>query len=394
MKEMKNIALDVPQDRHYGRQVCRGVHRYARPHRPWLFINLQSRDEDKTKWLRHADTIGLISMQHPQTYTATARRYGLSAVGVGVWAPGGEFAGLPYVDVDPKATGEMAAEYFIGRGFRNFAMITSDKSFHPAHRGEAFVEALRRRKLACDVFDHKKKYPNCDEPLPAVVNTGDRARACRWLASLPKPLAVFCTDDAMGLMVCGACRRIDIHVPEEVAVLACDNDDLLCGMAYPHLSSIAVPAEQIGFEAAKLLDKLLHKSKAPKHPILLPPVGVVTRQSTDVMACDDLYVVEALRFIRENAHRGIRVENVMSEVHLSRRPLERRFKKAIGRNPFEEIRRIQVEKARMLLAQTDMTLETIAPECGFGGVTLMIPAFRKATGMTPGAYRRQFRTRR
>lgn len=389
MEDAKIILLDIPWDYLYGRQVCWGIYRYARPQLPWTFAGRRHRE-----WLRHPGTVGIISMRQPKNYLADARRYGLSAVGVGVWSPGREFSGLPYVDVDPKAVGKLAANYFIERGFRNFAMINSCKvgffrDFLSMYRGEAFVAALRRRKFSCDVFDDRKKYPPCGKPVPIITGVAERAR--RWLVSLPKPLAVFAIDDSVGTWVCGTCWQTGLRVPEEVAVLGVNDDEMLCHISPPHLSSIQLPGEQVGFEAAKLLDAMLGGQRAPKRPTLLPPMGVVTRQSTDVMAIEDHYVTQAVQFIRENALKGIRVESVTSAVHMSRRVLERRFRKILGRSPFSEIRRVQIEHIKTLLARTNNTLEAIAPECGFDSVTRMNAAFRKALGVSPGAYRKQFR---
>ncbi len=385
MENEKAILMDFSWDSHYGRQVQYGVKRYAQPHRLWMLLYAWSH-HNRSMW-RDARAAGMISIRRPRDYMASARRYGLAAVGVGVWLPSQEFSHLPYVDVDPKAVGEMAAEYFINLGFRNFGLITSNRISYPQYRGEAFVEALQRRKLTCDVFKNRKKYPSYGEPLPG------HEQILRWLATLPKPLAVFCINDAIGFWLCAVCWRAGIRVPEEVAVLGADDDYLLCSMAHPHLSSIQIPAEQVGFEAAKLLDAMLSGQKPPKRPVLLQPMGVITRQSTNVMAIEDGYVTRAVRFIRENAHRGIRVENVTNEVSMSRRMLERRFKKILGRSPFSEIRRVQIEHIKMLLAQTDKTLEAMAPECGFDSVTRMNAAFRKAIGISPGAYRKQFRSR-
>ena len=318
---------------------------------------------------------------------AAARRYGLAVVGIGAWAPTREFAGLPYVDVDPKAMGEMAADYFVNRGFRNFGMVNSVGPFHAPYRGEAFIAALRRRKLACDVFDRKKQYPPCGEPI------GASEEIHRWLAGLPKPLAVFCTDDSESFWVCAVCQRSGINVPEEVAILGADDDEMFCTTSHPRLSSIQVPTEQVGYEAAKLLDAMLSGRKIPKRPILLPPIRVETRQSTDIMAIDDHRVADAVQYIRRNACEGIRVGDVAEKVALPRRMLERRFHKAIDRSPFAEIRRVQIENVKALLAQTDETLEAIAPECGFDSIKRLGPAFKKAVGMTLGAYRTQFRSR-
>ena len=391
MENAKIILMDFPWDCQFGRQVQKGICRFAWPNLPWILMRVLS-SYDHKKWaMQIHETVGMITMRQPEEYTPVARRYGLAVVGVGAWSPKRGFSGLPYADVDPRALGKMAAEYFLDRGFRNFGMFDADRTDHSRYRGVAFVAALRRRKFACDVFDNKKEYPQDGKALSDVIGASERIR--RWLVSLPKPLAVFCIDDAMTLWVCSVCRRAGIRVPEEVAILGADDDDLLCGISWPHLSSIAVPAEQVGFEAARLLDTMLSGKKPPKRPVLLPPVRVVTRQSTDVMAIEDLRIVEAVRYIRENAHKGIRVDSVMSEVRLPRRTLEQRFRKALGRSPFEEIRRVQIERIEMLLSQTDMTLEALAPECGFVDVARMSLAFKKVTGTSPGAWRKQFRSR-
>ena len=335
--------------------------------------------------------VGLISMRRPSDYMPIARRYGLSAVGVGTWAPSSDFSGLPYVDVDPKAIGEMAAEYFVERGFRNFGMFATEGSIHSRYRGEAFVAALRRRKLPCDVFDPKKKYPPCGKPSFIITDYNECIR--RWLVGLAKPLAVFAIDDPIGAWICTICQQSDICVPEEVAILGADNDDTYCDTSRPPLSSIRIPAEQVGYKAAKLLDAMFQGRKVPKRPFLLPPMDVVTRQSTDVMAIENHYVVRAVRFIREHAHEGIDVERVVEEAGMSRRMLERKFRAVLDRSPFEEIRRVRIENLKTLLSQTDKTLETIAPECGFVNVARMGLTFREATGMTPGTYRKQFRSR-
>ncbi len=393
MRKTKVILLDIPWDSQYGQRIRLGIYRYARPRRLWMFINVGSYGRDNP-WLKRSETVGVISMQRPQVFAEAVRSRDLSVVCIGDKAPKSVFSDFAYVNVNPKAMGEMAADYFIQRGFRNFGLITSyspDNISPFLHRGESFIRAAKRKKLTYSVFDPQKKYPLSGEPLPAFAENVERVR--RWLASLPKPLALFAVDDSLGMWVCEVCWYAEMHVPEEVAVLGADDDEVFCGMANPHLSSIQVPDEQVGYEAAKLLDAmLLHNGRAGRS-VLLSPMGVVTRQSTDVMAITDHYVTRAVRYIRENAHKGIRVEHVIEEVRMSRRTLEQRFQASLNRSPFSEIRRVQIERVKTLLAQTDLTHEAIAPECGFSSVTRMAPAFKKATGMTLGGYRRQFRSR-
>ncbi|MCK4624410.1 MAG: DNA-binding transcriptional regulator [Phycisphaerae bacterium] len=390
MEVTKTVLLDMPLDHLFGRQISIGAYRYARSNREWAFIRTSQDGTISSRFMKYPDTAGIISMRRPEEYLPVARRYGLAAVGVGIWSPEYKGKGLAYVDVDPKATGEMAADYFINRGFRSFGMFSEGAAFQSPSRGDTFVAALRRRKFTCDVFDDKKQYPPTGKPLSSVSAVSEQMH--QWLSGLPKPLAVFCINDDVGFWVCEMCRRAGIHVPEEVAILGADNDVMFCEMAQPHLSSIRIPAEQVGYEAAKLLDAVISGHKAPRRPILLPPMGVETRQSTDIMAIDDRRVADAVQFIRKNAHKGIRVEEVVEHASLPRRMLERRFRKAVGRSPFAEIRRVQIEDVKTLLAHTDETLESIAPECGFDSIKRLGPAFKKAVGMTLGAYRRRFRT--
>jgi LacI family transcriptional regulator len=342
---------------------------------------------DTRKWIRHAKISGVISMCQPEMYAAEARY----VVGVGGRTPRSKSSAMPYVDVDPKALGEMAVKYFIDRGFSNFGMIDMGTAFHSRHRGEAFVAALQRRELSCSIYNPRKKYTDPGRPVPFIVDSDEQIR--RWIMGLPKPLAVFAADDRAGLWTCVVCWSTGINVPEEVVVLGADDDEMFSGMAQPHLSSIRVPAEQVGFEAARILDTMIAKRRVTWRSVLLPPIGIVTRQSTDTIAVDDNRVADAVRYISDNAQRGIRVEDVAEHVSLPRRMLERRFKSAIGRGPFAEIRRVQIGNIKMLLAQTDKTIETVASECGFDNVMPMGEAFKKATGMPPGAWRRQFRNR-
>ncbi len=389
MKCLKRVVADIPLEFRFARQVIRGVYRYAQSHCQWVLgIGLPRRPGSV---LRDKSVVGIISMRQPGDYVPVAQNYGLKAVGTGMWTDVREFTALPYVDVDPNAIGEMAADYFIERGFRSFGMFTTADCFHGQSRGEAFVAALRRRKLPCDIFDPKKKYPSRGKPLSTVTDYNECIR--RWLVGLAKPLAVFTLNDPIGAWICAICYRSDIRVPEEVAVLGADNDEIFCNICGPPLSSIRMPVEQVGYEAARLLDAMLRGRRVPKRPILLPPIDVVTRQSTDIMAVDDRRFVEAVRFIREHACEGIRVKHVTAASTLPKRMMERQFKEILGRGPFAEIRRVQVERIKMLLSQTDKTLEAIAPDCGFGNISHMSVAFKKATGMAPGAYRRQFRSR-
>jgi LacI family transcriptional regulator, galactose operon repressor len=180
-------------------------------------------------------------------------------------------------------------------------------------------------------------------------------------------------------------------MPEQVALAGVDNDDLFCELARPPLSSVAIPAERIGYEAAALLDRLLAGARPPRQPLLLPPVRLVARQSSDVVALDDPNVAAALRVIRTNAHVALRVADIVRKVPISRRALERRFRQALHRGLGDEIRRVHVDRAKDLLAATDLPVAMVAERSGFCGSGHLCVVFRQDTGQTPTAYRRQVR---
>ncbi|MFT3787618.1 MAG: substrate-binding domain-containing protein [Tepidisphaeraceae bacterium] len=210
-----------------------------------------------------------------------------------------------------------------------------------------------------------------------------------WLVSLPKPVVVFCCNDAWAHRTLSAARRSSLHVPDEVAVLGVDDDELLNTVGALPLSSIAIPASKVGFEAARLLEAALNGTPAP---ILttLPPVGVVPRMTTDRTTVDDPVVAEVLRFIKSNVSRPLMVDDVLEHHSISRRSLERRFRAALGRSVASELRRSRVERAKQLLINTTLTIEEIAAASGFTSPTLLGVVFRRIVGLSPSAFRHRF----
>jgi LacI family transcriptional regulator len=213
----------------------------------------------------------------------------------------------------------------------------------------------------------------------------------RWVQRLPKPVGIFASTDIWGVQLAEVCRQTGLRVPEDVALVGVDNDDLLCEVARPSLSSIALPTERIGFEAAALLDRILARERPSLRPRLLPPIGVVARQSSDVLALDDPEVAAAVRFIREHSHTSIGVKDVLRAVTISRRSLERRFQAALDRTVWEEIRRAHLERAKSLLAGTAMPMWAVAEQAGFSDPRQLSVVFRQETGLTPTAYRGRVR---
>jgi LacI family transcriptional regulator len=210
-----------------------------------------------------------------------------------------------------------------------------------------------------------------------------------WLLSFSRPVGVMACFDIRARQVLDACRRAGLVVPDQVGVIGVDNDEFLCGLTDPHLSSVALDPRRAGYEAAKLLDELMSGRQRPRAQVsFIPPLDVVTRRSTDVVALDDADVSAALRFIREHACDGIGVKDLLDEVPLSRRVLEGRFRNLLGRTPHEEIARVRFERARQLLRETRMPMAEVARRSGFRNPEYLSTAFRQEFGTSPNAYRK------
>jgi LacI family transcriptional regulator len=291
------------------------------------------------------------------------------------------------LEIDEGAVGRMAAEHFLERGFRHFAWCGDPRFVWSKLRGDGYAAALAEAGFSVSEY----------QPPSASAETDDDAgleALGQWLLQLPRPVAVFTCYDIRGREVLDACRRFSIPVPDEIAVLGVDNDELLCALAFPPLSSVVPNARRTGYEAAAVLEALMAGRDPGPMTRLVPPIGVVTRQSTDVLAVEDRNVARAVRYIREHACEGICVDDVVSHAALSRRLLETRFKKLLGRSPHDEITRVQLRRVKELLAETDLPLAEIADRTGFRYVEYLSAVFKNKAGMPPGQFRSEHRPRR
>jgi LacI family transcriptional regulator len=286
----------------------------------------------------------------------------------------------PSILNDNREVGRVAVRHLLERGLRSLAFYGPRGRWWSDERLAGAREAAPGGRIAV-----RRSGP---QPWEA-----EQAGLGRWLAGLPGPAGLFAANDILGLRALDACRRSGLGVPEQVAVVGADDDAELCELSDPPLSSVAFHPERAGFEAASLLDRLMRGERAPRRPLLVAPRGVTTRQSTDVLAIADPHVARALHFIRRHACEGINAASVLREVGLSRRSLEHRFRKALGRTPKAEIRRLQIERAKGLLSGTELKIAAVADRCGFHQAAYLCAVFRRAVGTTPAAWRRQVLTK-
>jgi LacI family transcriptional regulator len=381
MTKPVRIGLAVLHSYAFDRGILRGIARYAESKPAWVFTSVVP-EQQPWQALGRFRPAGLIASVYSNELVRVLSGWCGPVVDVYAVLPGLRF---PNVRVDNEPVGRLAAAHFLERGLRQFGYIGPPHQLFSVERRAAFCRALEQSGHAVACYHTSDKIPF--DPLGRRWDL-DRG-IYRWLRKLPKPVGVFVPGDDWGVQVAEACRQVGLRVPEDVALLGVDDDDLDCELSRPRLSSVRLPTERIGYEAAALLDRLLAGAKPPPAPILLPPTGVATRRSTEMLAIDDPDVVAAVRFIREQAHLPIRVDDVLREAPVGRRTLERRFHKALGWGLGEEIRRAHLERARRLLARTDLPMKVVAEQAGFSGIRHMGVVFRQELGLPPTAYRRQ-----
>ena len=373
------VAVLVDTSRSYGRDIVRGVRRYVAEHGPWsLYLeprDLRSRFPD---WLKDWPGDGILSRTVDAALLRQLKATRLPVIELRTTVLPHSF---PFVGMDNSIVGTRVAEHLRNRGFQRFACYLDTSEAFFVERCDFFAKTLRAHGFECSVFKSSRRL-RWDEHQHALSD---------WLVSLEKPVGVFAVNDQLGFWLLDAARRAGISVPEEVAVVGAENDNMLCDTASPPLSSVRLRGQAVGYEAARLLDAWMKKQRIPKpgENHLLPPGDIVVRQSSDIVAVEDPRIAAALRFIRQHATEQIDVARVARETALSRSVLERRMKSLIGRSPGEEINRIRFAAVEKLLMETDLTLDAIAARCGFTHPQYMAEAFRKRTGITPGEFRRR-----
>jgi LacI family transcriptional regulator len=319
---------------------------------------------------------GLIGHFADERLASLVARAGLPAVDISPAEPRARFA---QVATDELAVGRLAAAHLLSLGLPRFAFFGARSHYSSLLRCKGFEQTIRAAGLNCHAFVD----PNA-ESKPGALE--------RWLLGLPKPIGVLASTDARALQLLAVCRKVGISVPETVAVLGVDNDDVFCELASPPLSSIALGTQQIGYEAARMLDLLMAGEKPAQRRLLVPPAGVVPRQSSDLPGILDADVAAAVRYISLHVQDHLQVADVLREVPMSRRSLDQRFLKALGRTPAAEIRRAQVELAKQMLSETEEPMSSVALAAGFGNAKQFSASFHQYVQLTPSAYRRRFRT--
>lgn len=382
MNRRPKVALLVETSNAYARELLHGVRAWLREHGPWtLWLAEAGRGAAPPPWLKNWKGDGIIARIETPAIARAVASTRLPAVDV---SAARILPTLPWLETDDTAIARVAAEHFRERGFRNFGYCGDARFNWSRWRRDAFVAHLESHGSSCAVLQdiqaarRSQSVPDWETELASLG---------RWLRSLPKPVGIFAGYDIRGLQVLEACRRLELAVPDEVAVLGVDNDELLCDLADPPLSSVIPDVRRTGYEAAALLDRMMRGAKIAPEGRLFAPLGVATRQSTDVVAVADRHISAAVRYIRSHACSGITVADVLKQVPMSRRVLEARFQKLLGRSPHTQILAVKLDRVKQLLADTDLSLAAIAERSGFKHVEYLSVAFKRQMGLTASEFR-------
>lgn len=389
MKDKPKVLLMMETSRKYGRSILRGIAKYSRTHGPWIFYRQApfywgtNSKKATLKRLLKLDVDGIILREQREPgLTDSILAMGLPVV----VSPYRElFPGLHNIVSDDEGIGKMAAEYFLRRGFKQFAYCGFGEMFYwSRERGMGFGKAVSQAGYETHHYAYeqpKSRYPHSWEKEQMIL--------VDWLKKLPIPVALMACNDDRSQDVLEACKIAELNVPEQVAIMGLGNDDLVCDLATPPLSSIELGAEKGGYEAAATLDKLMRGQEVPDHKIIVPTLYVVTRQSTDILKIDDPYVSQALQFIYRRARRdAIQVDDVLRAVPISRRSLYERFDRVLERPVHEEIKRVRVDQLARLLVTTNLSISQIASTFGCSDMKNLARYFKQAKGMSPLQYRK------
>jgi len=408
----RSVAFLIETSNGHGRGLLEGVVSYVKESADWsVFLTEQERGAIPPNWLKNWRGDGIIARIETDEIADQLRDLHVPIVDLSATR---HVKGIPWTSTDDTAIAALGVQHFLDRGFHNLAFC-GDPGFAWSN-----LRRDRYRELTLSAERKFFEYQSTHRYDPMFDWEQEKTRLGHWLTTLPRPVAIMACYDFQAQQVLDACRQSRIAVPESVAVLGVDNDRLICELAEPSLSSIIQDTHATGYEAARLLDEMMdmqikasNRTQASNRrspvarseqtatkslsklttmtdpPLLTKPLGIMVRESTDTLAIDDHEISEALQYIRRHAHANIRVTDVLKTLSLSRRSLEHRFKKLVGRTPHEEIQRVRLNSVKRLLSETELSIAAIAERSGYEHGEYMTAVFRRVTGLTPSEYRRK-----
>lgn len=382
---MIKIVLLSDFSEEYYKNLLRGITRYSKDHGPWTFCKMPTYYRETIgingilKWAKEWEADGIIG----QFYNGEeVEKFTEAKIPVIAQDFKERFTDIPNITGAYRETGALGADYFLKKGFKNFAFYGFGNIVWSRERAEGFEERIQEAGFDVHYYEHKdSRGIDLWYYKPSALSD--------WLKSLPKPVALMACDDNQGHHITEAARHAGIRIPDELAVLGVDNDEMVCDLSDPPLSSIELDSEKSGYEAARLMEQMIEDQVCYADDIIVNATQVVTRHSTDIFASKDKYIVSALKYIHGNLDKNLKVDQVLKEVPLSRRSLEKRFIMTTGYPVYEYIYNQRIEKFTQKLLETDMTIFEIALDLGLSDSKNIARQFKQIKGVTPMEYRKQ-----
>jgi len=380
MAKQKNlkVLLFLESSREFGRQLLRGIVNYASNQPNWVFVF-------ETEWTKRMllkqimNIDGIIAHIPTSSIMNIISKAKIPAVVATFSQKAPAFRCI--IKADSKAIGKMAAEHFLTRGFTNFGYCGYGSVWYSKEREIGFIEAIAKSGFLEPQICNYRKRKGAIEELATIA---------KWLDLLQKPCGIFACNDDLAEKVLEACKIKNIKVPDEVSILGVDNDEFVCNLTHPPLSSIAINGELAGYEAATMLEKMMLNPRAKVSNVTLLPTHVVVRQSTDSLAIKDTAVSKSLQYIAQHCTEPITVSQVVYTALSSRRILERKFRKILGKSILEQIHDMRADRIARALLETDLSISQISYEMGFNRVDHACRYFRRRYGMSPNEYRQKY----
>lgn len=378
------LLLDFAEE--YSKSLLKGISKYSAEHGPWSYCRmpLYYRETIGIKgildWAKDWGAHGIIGQLYNEMDLKLIIDSNIPVIAQDFKE---RFSELPNITGAYHEAGQMGAEYFLKKGFKNFAFYGFNDIVWSRERAEGFEKKINSIGYKVNYFEHRKS--RSTDLWYYKSNS-----LSKWLISLPKPIALMTCDDNQGLHITEACKQNKIRIPEEVAVLGVDNDEMLCDLSDPPLSSIGLDIEKGGYDTAKLMEHMIQNGTEHYYDILVKPTQIITRQSTDIYATNDDYIASTLKYIHKNIEKNLQVDEVVRQVPLSRRSLEKRFLQITGYPIYKYIFNLRIEKFTQKLLETDQTVFEIALDLGLNDSKNIARQFKQVKGCNPIEYRKRY----
>jgi LacI family transcriptional regulator len=382
---MPRVIFLTDLSEEYAKNLLKGIVRYSKEHDPWVVCKMpfsyrvKHEVEGVLSWAKEWKADGIIAQFYNTDRVSVFHENGIAAIAQDFKS---RFTEIPNITGAHRLTGQMGADYFIRKGFKNFAFYGFKDIVWSSERCEGFQAEIRRHNPEHLFFE----YQNTDQKELWYYES---SQLVEWLKRLPKPLAMMTCDDNQGQHIAEVCKQCNIKIPEEIALLGVDNDEAICTLSDPPLSSINQAVEKGGYETARLMDCMIRNPQAAYEDVVVYPTHIITRQSTDIFATNDKYISAVLQYIHQNADKKLNINQITRVAPISRRLLENRFKQEIGLPIYAYIMNLRMEKFAHKLVETDAPIIELTHELGFLDYKNISRLFKKLKGCTPSAYRNQ-----